>query len=69
VGPAGVEPTVPDLARDFDVADESMAFRLRIRQLAGYDAKHESAALGHKMVDNRWRGYYYESMLFSIIKE
>jgi hypothetical protein len=42
---------VPDLARDFDVADESMAFRLKIRQLAGYDAKHESAAQGHKTVD------------------
>ena len=61
--------SIPDLAHDFDVADESMAFRLKIRHLAGYDATHESAAQGQKSVDNRWRGYYYESMLFSIIKE
>ena len=61
--------SIHDLAHDFDAADESVAFRFKIRQLAGYDAKHESAAQGHKSVDNRWRGYYYENMLFSIIKE
>jgi len=53
VGPGGLEPTLSDLAHDFDVADESMAFRLKIRQLAGYDAKHESAAQWHKAVDIR----------------
>ncbi|MCX6372888.1 MAG: ImmA/IrrE family metallo-endopeptidase [Actinobacteria bacterium] len=61
--------SIPDLGHDFGVAGESVAFRLKIRQVAGYDAKHESAAQGQKSVDNRWRGYYYESMLFSIIKE
>jgi len=42
---------LPDLARDFGVTDELMAFRLKIRNLAAYGAKGKTAGQRHKMVD------------------
>jgi len=43
---------LPDLAHDFGVTDELMMFRLQIRGLAAYGARHKSAGQNHEVLDN-----------------